>query len=290
MPCSPTSGPANWPRVTDVNADLVAELVASGIDRREARWLVEEFVPGGDLDAAPALRRAAKRRLEGEPLQYIIGHWPFRSLDLDVDPGVLIPRPETEELVGFAIDELARMGCAAPVILDLGCGSGAIGLALLDELLERGILATLVAVDQSTDALATARRNALKHKLHAVSFVHSSWFADVDPSLRGHIDLIVANPPYVGDEEFVHLDPVLRYEPKGAIVSRAAKGVPGFADLDVIIREAVSWLRPGGVLICEHSNIHRDAATETAKQAGFVDVVDLDDLAGHPRTMIARRA
>ncbi len=90
---------------------------------------------------------------------------------------------------------------------------------MLDELARRGVAGTLVAVDESLDALALARRNAVKHRLHAVSFVHSSWFTSLDVSLRGHVDLIVANPPYVSNDEFVTLDPVLRYEPLGAIVA-----------------------------------------------------------------------
>ncbi len=275
--------------MTGVNSDLVAELVAWGIDRREARWLVEEFVLGGDPDSVPALKAAARRRLDGEPLQYIIGHWPFRSLDLDVDPRVLIPRPETEELVGVALIELAKMGVVAPAIMDLGCGSGAIGLALLAELRERGVAATLVAVDESLDSLVIARRNALKHQLHAVSFVHSSWFDDVDASLKGHIDLIVANPPYVGGEEFAGLDAVLAHEPHGAIVAPDAQGVAGFADLAIIIREAPLWLSTHGVLVCEHANTQRDAVVTGALEAGFASVEDLDDLAGHPRIMVARR-
>ena len=275
--------------MTDVNAALVAELVDAGLDRREARWLVEEFVVGGELEAAVALSAAAKRRLDGEPLQYIIGHWPFRSLDLELDERVLIPRPETEELVGVALKELASGDVVAPTIMDLGCGSGAIGLALLDELRERGVGASLLAVDESLDALALARRNAAKHRLHAVSFVHSSWFEAVDRSLRSHVDLIVANPPYVSDEEFAGLDPVLRYEPRDALVAPDAKGVAGFGDLQVIISEALDWLAPGGVLICEHADTQRDAVLRVATSAGFHDVKDLDDLAGHPRVMVARR-
>jgi release factor glutamine methyltransferase len=275
--------------VTDVNAELVSELVDAGLDRREARWLVEEFVPGSDPDAAPALRAAAQRRLDGEPLQYIIGHWPFRSLDLDVDERVLIPRPETEALVDVALTELARSEVAAPLIVDLGCGSGAIGLSLLEELRERGVAATLVAVDESTDALALARRNALKHRLHAVSFVHSSWFDSLDPSLHSRVDLIVANPPYVSEEEFVVLDPVLRYEPLGAIVSPDASGVGGFADVEHVIKGASAWLTPRGVLVLEHANTQRDAALSTALASGFAESEDLDDLAGQPRVLVARR-
>jgi release factor glutamine methyltransferase len=276
--------------VTDVNSEFVAELVRYGLDRREATWLVEEFVPGADPDAVVALRLSAQRRMDGEPIQYIIGHWPFRSLDLDVDSRVLIPRPETEELVGIAMGELARSRAAAPLIVDLGCGSGAIGLALVSELGERGVVATLVCVDESDDALAVARRNALKHHLHAASFVRSTWYRDLDASLAGHVDLIVANPPYVGAAEFEGLDPVLTYEPRDAIVAPDARGVAGFADLELIIEGALRWLAPGGMLICEHSNAHREAATSCATSAGFASVEDFNDMAGHPRVMVARRA
>jgi release factor glutamine methyltransferase len=274
--------------VTDVNAELVSELVASGHDRREARWLVEEFAPGSP-GATPALLRASERRRHGEPLQYVLGHWPFRTLDLLVDERALIPRPETEELVDAALDELARGDVVTPLIVDLGCGTGAIGLSMLDELRNVGVVATLVAVDESRDALALAKENALRHDLLNVSFVESSWFEQLDPSLRGRVDLVVANPPYVGEVEFLALDPVLRHEPHGAIVAPDASGVEGFADLELIVRQSYDWLRPGGVLVCEHANTHRVPATSLASATGFVDVVDLDDLAGQPRVLVARR-
>lgn len=275
--------------MTDVNAEFISELVDAGIDRREARWLVQEFVPGSERDAHDALLAAATRRLNGEPLQYIIGHWPFRSLDLDVDERALIPRPETEELVNVALRELARGAVAAPLIVDLGTGTGAIGLSLVSELLTRGVAASLIAVDESSDALALARQNARKHRLDAVSFVHSSWFDSLDESLRGRVDLIVANPPYIGEAEFVDLDPVLRYEPRGALVAEDARGIHGFFDLDIIIREACGWLTPHGALICEHSDTHRRAVLELAHEVGFRSVEDLDDLAGRPRVLVARR-
>jgi len=285
----PINERANWPRVTDANHDPVAELVGLGLDRREARWLVEEFLPGGDPDSLTVLRGAAQRRLDGEPLQYIIGHWPFRSLDLDVDPRVLIPRPETEGLVDVALGELAAAASLAPLLVDLGCGSGAIGLSLLDELRVRGVAATLVALDESTDALDVARANARKHHLHAVSFVASSWFDALDSSLRGRVDLVVANPPYVGASEMQTLDPVLRYEPLGALVSTDEGGVVGFGDLDLIVRESLGWLRPGGSLVMEHGEEQRAPLIELAKDYGYVHVRDLDDLSGRPRTFVARR-
>jgi release factor glutamine methyltransferase len=162
-------------------------------------------------------------------------------------------------------------------------------LALLRELAERGVAATLIAVDESGDALGVARENAIKHDLHAVSFVQSSWFEDLDESLRGRVDLIVANPPYVGALEFEDLEDVLRHEPLSAIVASDAHGVVGFEDLDVIISGALGWLSPGGTLICEHSNVHRTAVIEAATRAGFNSVDDLDDMAGHPRILVARR-
>jgi len=283
---------ANWPRVTDANFDPVVELVELvelGLERREARWLVEEFLPGGDRDALSDLRVAAERRLNGEPLQYVIGHWPFRSLDLDVDARVLIPRPETEELVDVALNEFATSDVLAPLVVDLGCGSGAIGLALLDELRARGVSATLVALDESVEALSVARINARKHDLLAVSFVESSWFENLDPSLRGRVDMVVANPPYVGASEMADLDPVLRREPRGALVAPDGNGVVGFADLDVIVRGAMTWLRPGGALVMEHGEKHRPAVLALAHECGYVYVHDFDDLAGRPRILVAKR-
>ena len=270
--------------MTAADAESVSRLVTSGLDRREARWLVEEF---GSDDAA--LRTASERRLAGEPLQYVIGHWPFRSLDLDVDARVLIPRPETEELVSHALEELSRNDRATPLILDLGCGTGAIGLSLAEELMARGVRASVVAVDVSLDALTVARANARKHSLLAVSFVQSDWFDSLDPSLRGRIDLIVANPPYVGAEEFSILDPVLRFEPLGALVADDDRGVAGFRDVAHIIAASSAWLSDAGALIVEHGEGQGAAALSLARESGFADVEDHIDLAGHPRVLVARR-
>jgi release factor glutamine methyltransferase len=125
--------------------------------------------------------------------------------------------------------------------------------------------------------------------LDAVSFVHSSWFDSLDESLRGRVDLIVANPPYIGEVEFADLDPVLRYEPHGALVAQDARGVQGFSDVDTIIRDAITWLTTNGALICEHSDTHRRHALELAQEVGYQWTQDLDDLAGKPRILVARR-
>ena len=276
--------------MTGVNSAHVRELVTLGLERHEARWLVEEFLTGDDPQGRTGLMRAARRRLGGEPLQYIIGHWPFRGLDLDVDPRVLIPRPETEGLVDVALSELAATSSPAPVILDLGCGSGAIGLSLVDELRTRGVTANLIAVDESPGALDVARANARKHHLKCVSFVESSWFDSLDDSLRGHVDLIVSNPPYIGELELAQLDPILGYEPRGALVAPDEQGVPGLHDLAIIVRESLPWLRPAGALVLEHGETHRDALLDLARRCGYFAVRDIDDLSGRPRVLVARRA
>jgi len=272
----------------DANSYLVTELIDAGLDRREARWLVEEFSPTNHESIA-AMRVAARRRVDGEPIQYVLGHWPFRSLDLDLDSRVLIPRPETEELVGHAFDELMQRRLKDPLIVDLGCGSGAIGLSLLFELRQLGSNATLVAVDSSRDALEVTRSNAVKHGLGGVTTVHSSWFDSLDESLLGRVDLIVANPPYVGATQFATLDPVLGYEPFAALVSEDTPFAEGFHDLGVIIGQSGPWLVANGLLICEHGNMHRPAVLQAARDAMFTDVRDLDDMFGNPRFLIAKR-
>ena len=274
--------------MTDARSRFIDDLVARGLERREATWLVDEFAPGGDADAEQAVLSAGLRRLAGEPLQYIIGHWPFRSLDLDVDARVLIPRPETEELVDVALSELAR-DVATPLIVDLGCGSGAIGLALVSELRDRGVVATLVAVDESADALAVAKANARKHRVLTASFVQSSWFGELDASLRGSVDLIVSNPPYVGGNDFEDLDPVLRYEPLGALVAPDSHGYAGFDDIATILDQGLEWLCPGGVLVMEHGDQQREAIVSYATERGWHNVLDLDDLSGRPRIFVGRR-
>jgi release factor glutamine methyltransferase len=287
MHFSPKSVRGNWPRVTDAKSTLLSAIVARGVTGREAQWILEEFAPGCDLDALVDVVAAADRRAAGEPLQYILGHWPFRQLDVDIDSRVLIPRPETEELVDVALEELARADVSAPLIVDLGCGSGVIGLSLMWELSLRGVMANLLAVDQSADALSVAKRNALKHGLVRTSFVRSDWFSDIDSSLQGKVTLIVANPPYVGATEFLALDPVLRHEPRSALVAPDCDGVEGFRDVHHIVTEAPRWLSDGGTLIVEHGYLHGVVARECATAAGFHEVRSVKDMAGHERFLVA---
>lgn len=271
------------------NRDRVADLERRGVAPHEARWLVEEFLIGNDPDAQVILESAVARRLAGEPLQYILGHWPFRHLDLDVDPRVLIPRPETEELVDYALAAVAKSGIATPLIVDAGCGSGAIGLAILDELRDRGIAGSLVSLDASVEALRVAKINARKHHLLAVSFVTSHWFDELDPSLRGRVHLIVTNPPYVSTAEYHEADPIIHFEPREALVALDVEPGDGLADIAHLIDDSFQWLAPGGSLIIEHGFSQGVAMVQRAVARGYVDVVDHLDLAGHPRLLEARR-
>ncbi|MGH9020718.1 MAG: peptide chain release factor N(5)-glutamine methyltransferase [Acidimicrobiales bacterium] len=269
--------------MTGASATRVAALVADGVSEREARWLVEEYAANDDQ-----LASAATRRLAGEPLQYVIGHWPFRGVDLVVDPRVLIPRPETEGLVDLALDALGAHD-GPVVVVDLGCGSGAILLTLALEVAARGRDATLTGVDASSHALDVARVNAQRLGV-AATWLLGEWYAPLDGALAGRVDLIVANPPYVGADELAGLDPVLSYEPRGALVARDAGGVAGFADVAAVIAGAGEWLRPGGHVVVEHGDRQGDAAALAARRAGLTDVVDHDDLAGRPRVLVARRS
>lgn len=260
----------------------VAErLAGSGLDPREARWLAEEFAPGGA--PTPELEAAVTRRLAGEPLQYVIGHWPFRGLDLVVDERVLIPRPETEGLVDVA---LAALRATEPTVVDLGCGSGAIGLALASELAARGVRARVVGVDASPGALEVAAANAARCGV-ALDLALGDWYGALDEGLAGAVDLVVANPPYVGAGELDGLDPVLGHEPRAALVAADLDGVAGFADVARVVDGALRWLARGGSLVVEHGEAQGEAAAERARLAGLVDVRDVADLAGRPRVLVA---
>jgi release factor glutamine methyltransferase len=278
--------------VARADRGLVDAVIARGVAPAEARWLVEDHARDETPDA---LDRSVARRLSGEPLQYVLGHWPFRGLDLIVDPRVLIPRPETEQLVDVALRAVSQQtaGVTEIAVLDLGCGSGAIGLALVTELATRWVTVGLTALDQSVDALDVARENAARCAVRA-TFVHSDWYSELHHSPQGDpttgigrgFDLIVANPPYVSVFELDDVDPVVAYEPSSALLSGEFDGIPGFADLARIIAGAPEWLTSGGVLVCEHGTHHARAARRAAEAAGLHPVTE-SDLAGHERFLVA---
>ena len=269
--------------------------VAGDNAAQEARWLVER-ASGHDAAAlvtalddpatvrgATHLRQMVERRVAGEPLQYVLGRWGFRRLDLYVDRRVLIPRPETEVLAELALAECDRLG--ALVAVDLGTGSGAIALALAVERPKLDVWGT----DVSADALAVARANlaGLGRAATRVRLAEGSWFRALPGDLRGRIDVLVANPPYVASHEMADLpDDVREWEPEIALVSG---GPAGLADVAAIVAEAPRWLARPGSLLVEMAPHQTDTARDLAQQAGFTSISIWPDLTGRDRVLQARQ-
>jgi release factor glutamine methyltransferase len=288
---------------------LVEELtVMVGGARHEARFIVGEVLavaPGGALPrtaaAAPAAaaRAMAARRARGEPLQYIFGHWPFRRLDLRVDPRVLIPRPETEQVVEVALNEARRLHGVRPgtglVAVDAGTGSGAIALALATEL-GAGVVDQVWATDTSAGALEVAAANLEACRggggggnLPRVELVEGSWLTPLPGGLRGHVDLVVSNPPYVTADEWAGLAPDVRAEPRQALVAGPSRGgIGGMAGVEAVLEQALRWLGRPGALIVELAPAQADPALRWARQLGYDQVRIEPDLAGRPRALVAR--
>jgi release factor glutamine methyltransferase len=219
----------------------------------------------------------------GEPLQYVLGRWGFRHLDLMVDRRVLIPRPETETVVEVALG-LARLMALPIVCADLGTGSGAIGLSLAIELPIDGV--TVWMTDSSADALDVARANAagIGRAGANVRVAHGHWFEALPQELGGQLALVVSNPPYVADGD-PELEPIVReWEPVGALVS----GEDGLDAIRLLVDEARRWLRPNGWLVIEIGSSHGDRVTDLLHAAGYDDVEIRKDLSGHDRVAVAR--
>jgi release factor glutamine methyltransferase len=218
---------------------------------------------------------AIRRRLRREPVAYIVGRKGFWTLDLRVTPEVLIPRPETELLVEFALDHLPR---ERPLqVLDLGTGSGAIALAVARE----RPAAHVVAVDSSEAALAVASANAQQHHLHNVRFVHGDWY---QPLGAARFDLVLSNPPYIAEHD-PHLQRGdLRFEPRAAL----AAGHDGYSAIRRIVDGALEHLQPGSWIAIEHGFDQAGSVCALLHAAGLRDEAALRDLAGHERVSVAR--
>lgn len=240
----------------------------------------------------------AARRVAGEPLQYVLGSWGFRTLDLATDRRALIPRPETEVVAGIAIDWLNGIaGRRHPAVLnvaDLGTGCGAIALSIAHEVPDARVFAT----DSSTGALALAAANlaGLGSAATRVSLHQGNWFDALagvqDPRtdglitepLRGHLDLVVSNPPYVADGDVLAPE-IDDWEPHEALYA----GPDGLSALRTLVRDARGWLAPGGRLVLELGATQAQAATAMAVARGYEDVRVERDLVGSDRVLVASR-
>ena len=262
-------------------AQALRQAAAAGVDRLDAQllllhalarpatdraWLLAHDDEAMAPQAVQAFQACCERRAAGEPLAYIVGSKEFFGLELHVDARVLVPRPDTETVVEWSLEVLADT--AAPRVVDLGTGSGAIALAIA----HRRADAQVEAVDASADALAVASENARRLSL-PVRFTHGEWLA----GCGGPYDLIVSNPPYVaeGDE---HL-PALRHEPLQALVA----GADGLDDIRAIVEQAPRRLASNGWLLLEHGWDQSTAVRGLLQAAGFADVGSRRDLAGIER-------
>jgi len=221
-----------------------------------------------------------ERRLRGEPVAYIVGRKEFWSLDLKVSPAVLVPRPETEILVQVVLETARRLGYAAPRILEIGTGSGAISVALAREL----VSARVVATDLSLEALGIARENAAIHGVAGRIFFLACNLLE---PFRGSFDMIASNPPYLSESEYESLPGEIRdYEPKGALLA----GPEGTEFHRAIIRHAGAHLKDGGWLFLEIGFDQKDAVHALLVQSGHYDAVRFTrDYAGIDRVLTARR-
>jgi release factor glutamine methyltransferase len=283
--------------------ELITELAALLGERHEARFIVEDVLgaapspPGGDVDAAAldaALAMAARRRA-GEPLQYVLGHWAFRALDLLVDENVLIPRPETEQVVDVALHEFERSGTVAPRIVDAGTGSGAIALALATELADRHPRGHVWATDASAAALMVAQANLDRvtdqcaGAILPVTFALGSWLSPLPGELAGTIDLIVSNPPYVAKAEWSHLPAEVRREPVAALVAAdGSDGTPGLRDVEDVLSTAWAWLTRHGSVVIEIAPAQAEPAAAMARSVGYRHVRVETDMAQRPRALVGR--
>lgn len=215
-------------------------MVATGMSR-------SEVLLGAPLarDPVETFGRLVRRRLADEPLQYIEGSVDFGPITVAVDDRVLIPRPETEQLLELAVACVSH----PKVIVDLCTGSGNLAIALSARWPEARVFATEISIPAAELASENVRRNGV-----GVEVLTGDLFAPLPASLRDHVDLIVANPPYLSEDELADVPPDVRREPVGALVA----GVEGDEILRRIAAEAQSWLRPGGVIICEMSEFHAE--------------------------------
>jgi len=260
-------------------ARALAGACSAGIDRLDAQLLLlhaldksaaeRAWLVAHDQDALPAVAAArftalCARRAQGEPLAYLVGRQEFFGLTLAVDARVLIPRPDTETLVNWALTLLPVAPSSAKV-LDLGTGSGAVALALKHARPHSAVL----AIDACEQALCVARANALSLGLE-VTMTTSCWLE----SVSGVFDLIVSNPPYVREGD-PHLA-ALGHEPLQALTA----GADGLDDLRQIIAQAPAHLADGGWLLLEHGYDQADAVSLLLREGGFEAVSSRPDLAG----------
>jgi release factor glutamine methyltransferase len=271
------------------SARLDAELLLAAVLQLSRTQLRTRDTQALGAAQMQAFESAILRRENGEPIAYILGEKEFWSLSLLVTPAVLVPRPETELLVEWALQCLKDS--ARPALADLGTGSGAIALALARERPDSRV----IAIDSSAAALAVARRNAQALGLPQVEFRLGDWLAPlaheiIDESatepanerVNSRFDLLISNPPYLAEDD-AHL-PSLQHEPLQALIS----GVDGLDAIRHLVQHAPEHLKHGGWLLLEHGATQGAAVRDLFQARGYADVTMRCDLAGLERATGAR--
>jgi release factor glutamine methyltransferase len=259
----------------------LAQALALGLDRLDAQWLLGHrlqrdrawLIAHGDAPLAPAqadgFAADCRRRAAGEPLAYLVGERGFHGLVLEVTPAVLVPRPDTETLVDWALERLQPLG-GAPRVLDLGTGSGAIALAVA----HAHPAARVTGTDLSAAALAVAQANAQRLGL-AAGWAQGAWWQAVEAGAR--FDLVLSNPPYIAADDphlaALHHEPLLALSPGG----------DGLDALRQVIAGAPAHLVPDGWLLLEHGWDQADAVTGMLRRSGFQAIETRLDLGGRAR-------
>ncbi|MBY4675696.1 peptide chain release factor N(5)-glutamine methyltransferase [Marinobacterium sp. CAU 1594] len=255
------------------SARLDVELLLCAVLRQPRSYLFTW--PDRELaaDQRQQLERMLERRQQGEPVAHIVGHTGFWTLQLEVSPDTLIPRPDTETLVEQALERLAD----GPYrVLDLGTGTGAIALALASE----RPAWRLVGCDRVAAAVALAERNRQRNGLTNVEFVEGNWF---EP-LQGRFDMIVSNPPYIDPADPHLAQGDVRFEPSSALVADEA----GMADIRWIAEQARACLKPGGWLLFEHGYDQGEASAQLLRRLGYRQVKTVRDYGGRDRITVGR--
>jgi len=205
-------------------------------------------------------------RLKGMPVAYLVGKKEFWSMEFDINPSVLVPRPETELLIEQAVEVLGNHH--SPSILELGTGSGIISIVLSKELREPIITAT----DVSHEALIVAKNNADKHNSNDINFILSNWFDTID---NDKFDLIISNPPYVDKSKLTNKELFgIDMEPDVALYSKNN----GTSDLEIIIKNSPSYIKNGGWLFLEHGYDQAEYCMTEMEQVGYKEVTNCKDI------------
>lgn len=277
----------------DLIDDVAERLEAAGVPTPtvDARLIVDHLTERfGSLSRCEAgvLDTLVERRARREPLQLVLGRTWFREIEVLCGPGVFIPRPETEVVAGLAVD-LARAAGPAPVVVEPCTGTGAIALAVLTEVPG----ARVVATDRSDDAVALATENLARVTASGavargatMTVHHGDLLEPVPADLRGRVDVLVSNPPYLPASDAATWEPeVGDHDPYDALVG----GPDGLEVVDRLFRLAADWLRPGGHVVVEIDDRRGADAAASAAAAGLVDVRVEPDLTRRDRAVVARR-